>query len=243
MSTRCGTDTRFAMSFGNALRARSSRYSGDVLIRDAAPLGGGHDLVASLIFAWFLILISPLSSGLAINSGSSAIVKSSHVLVFDLSGNKIEPLSEPKAKAVALIFTRTDCPISNRYAPVLRDLNHRFTQRGVSFWLVYVDPHQEVEDVRQNIKDYGYDLHVALDPQHTLVKIAGVVVTPEVAVFSPQAQLLYRGRIDNQYVDFGKALPAPTRHDLELTLDAILSDRPVPRKTTPAVGCYISDLE
>ena len=204
---------------------------------------GGHDVVASLRFAWFLILISPFSLGLAINSGSSAIVKSPHVQVFDLSGNKVEPLSETKAKAVVLIFTRTDCPISNRYAPVLQDLNRRFAQRGVSFWLVYLDPHQKVEDVRQHVKDYGYHLHVALDPQHTLVKIAGVQVTPEVAVFSAQAQLLYRGRIDNQYVDFGKRLPAPTRNDLELTLDAILSDRPVPRKTTPAVGCYISDLE
>ena len=200
-------------------------------------------MVASLRYAGFLILISLLSSGLAINSSFSAIVTSPHVQVFDLSGNKVEPLSATKAKAVVLIFTRIDCPISNRYAPVLQELNRKFTQRGVSFWLVYLDPHQKVEEVRQHIKDFGYHLHVALDPQHTLVKIAGVQVTPEVAVFSPHAELLYRGRIDNQYVDFGKARPSPTRNDLELTLDAILSDRPVPRKTTPAVGCYISDLE
>ena len=200
-------------------------------------------MVASLRYAGFLILISLLSSGLAINSSFSAIVTSPHVQVFDLSGNKVEPLSATKAKAVVLIFTRIDCPISNRYAPVLQELNRKFTQRGVSFWLVYLDPHQKVEEVRQHIKDFGYHLHVALDPQHILVKIAGVQVTPEVAVFSPHAELLYRGRIDNQYVDFGKARPSPTRNDLELTLDAILSDRPVPRKTTPAVGCYISDLE
>jgi len=200
-------------------------------------------VVASLRYAGFLILISLLSSGLAINSSFSAIVTSPHVQVFDLSGNKVEPLSATKAKAVVLIFTRIDCPISNRYAPVLQELNRKFTQRGVSFWLVYLDPHQKVEEVRQHIKDFGYHLHVALDPQHILVKIAGVQVTPEVAVFSPHAELLYRGRIDNQYVDFGKARPSPTRNDLELTLDAILSDRPVPRKTTPAVGCYISDLE
>jgi len=200
-----------------------------------------HDVITS--FRWLQILISVFSLVFACNSGFSAAVKSPHVQVFDLSGNSVEPLADRQARVIVFVFVRTDCPISNRYAPVIQDLSHRFTARGVSFWLVYLDPHQKVQEVRQHIKDYAYDLHVALDPKHILVKIAGVQVTPEVAVFSPQAQLLYRGRIDNRYVDFGKARPAPTRNDLELTLDAILSGRPVPQETTPAVGCYISDLE
>ena len=200
-----------------------------------------HEVITS--FRWLQILISLFSLGFACNSGFFAAIKSPHVQVFDLSGNSVEPLADRQARVIVFVFVRTDCPISNRYAPVIQDLSHRFTARGVSFWLVYLDPRQKVQEVRQHIKDYQYDLHVALDPKHILVKIAGVQVTPEVAVFSPQAQLLYRGRIDNRYVDFGKARPAPTRNDLELTLDAILSGRPVPQETTPAVGCYISDLE
>lgn len=191
----------------------------------------------------FQILISLFSFAFAVNPGFSAAVKSSHVEVFDLSGNSVEPLADTQAEAIVLIFVRTDCPISNRYAPVIRDLSHRFIKRGVSFWLVYLDPRQKKEEVRRHLRDYAYDLHVALDPKHALVRFAGVQVTPEVAVFSRQAQLLYRGRIDNRYVNFGQARLAPTRNDLELTLDAILSGRPVPQKTTPAVGCYISDLE
>ena len=126
---------------------------------------------------------------------------------------------------------------------MIKELNKEFAVKGVAFWLIYVDPHQSPTEIRQHVEDYSYHLRVALDPKHRLVKIAGVLVTPEVAVFSSRGQLLYHGRIDNRYVDIGQRLPAPTRNDLELTLNAVLAGRPVPVATTPAVGCYISDLE
>ena len=60
--------------------------------------------------------------------------------VLDLEGRAVDPLDAPGATAVVLIFTRTDCPISNRYAPEVRRLYERFHDRGVRFWLVYPDP-------------------------------------------------------------------------------------------------------
>jgi hypothetical protein len=165
------------------------------------------------------------------------------IRLLDPDGHSVEPLSSSSAKATVLIFTRTDCPVSNRYAPVIQKLNQGFASQGVAFWLVYVDRHQSKEEIRQHIRDYGYRMNAVLDPAHILVKFAGVRVTPEVAVFSSDAKLLYRGRIDDQYVYLGKSLPAPTRHDLELALNSILEAKPVPDKTTPAVGCFISDLE
>lgn len=180
-----------------------------------------------------------LSAGVASCRSTAA----AQIRLLDLAGQTVDPLASTGAKATVLIFTRVDCPISNRYAPILEELNRRFAPQGVSFWLVYVDRHRTEEEIRQNVKDYGHRMHVVLDPAHRLVKIAGVRVTPEAAVFSSDAKLLYHGRIDDRYVDFGKALPAPTRKDLELTLNSILAARPVPEKATTAVGCYISDLE
>jgi hypothetical protein len=167
----------------------------------------------------------------------------STIRLLNLSGSKIAPLDGAKGHTTVFIFTRTDCPISNRYAPVINKLDKEFTPKGVVFWLVYVDPHQSAVEIRQHDKEYGYHLRVALDPDHKLVKLAEARVTPEAAVFSPHGQLLYHGRIDNSYVDIGKRLPSPTRNDLSLTLDAITTGQPIPNKTAPAVGCYISDLE
>jgi len=70
-------------------------------------------------------------------------------------------------------------------------------------------------------------------------------VTPEAAVFvpgGPRARLVYRGRIDDRYVAFGRVRAAPTTHDLEDAVAATLAGRPVPHDVTPAVGCFIPDL-
>ena len=41
---------------------------------------------------------------------------------------------------MVLLFIRTDCPISNRYAPDLERLYERFAPQGVEFRLVYPEP-------------------------------------------------------------------------------------------------------
>ena len=75
-----------------------------------------------------------------------------------------------------------------------------------------------------------------------LVRRAGATITPEAAVFGAAPEPLYLGRIDDRYVDFGKARPEATRHDLEQALDAVLDGRPVPEPRTEAIGCFIADL-
>src|SRR5258706_16318986 len=123
----------------------------------------------------------------------------------DLDGRQIEPLRAKDAKAIVFIFIRTDCPISNRYAPEVRRLYDKFSKSCVRFWLVYPDPDELSEIIRTHIEEHEYRLTPLRDPEHKLVKMTGVQVTPEAAVFSPSGRMVYRGRIDNRYVAFGKA--------------------------------------
>ena len=163
--------------------------------------------------------------------------------VLDLNGRPVDPFQEPGAKATVFLFVRSDCPISNRYAPEVGRLQEKFAPRGVIFWLVYVDPDEPAGQIRRHMQEYDYRFDALRDPGHTLVKMTGVGVTPEAAVFADEMRMVYRGRIDNRYVDFGKTRPAPTERDLAEALEAVLAGRPVPNPTTPAVGCYIPDLQ
>jgi hypothetical protein len=74
------------------------------------------------------------------------------------------------------------------------------------------------------------------------VKLTGVTVTPEAAVFDRARSLAYRGRIDNRYVSLGVERPAATEHTLADALDAVLARRPVPQRQAQAVGCFIVDF-
>jgi peroxiredoxin len=161
----------------------------------------------------------------------------------DLDGRQIEPLRARDAKAVVFIFIRTDCPISNRYAPEVRRLHEKFASSGVRFWLVYLDPDESTQVIRNHIKEYEYRLSALRDKGHKLVKMTGVQVTPEAAVFSPTGRMVYRGRIDDWYVAFGKARPSPTTRDLEQVLEAMLEGKQVTSRTTVAIGCFIPDLQ
>ena len=162
--------------------------------------------------------------------------------ILNLAGEPVDPFRPSDAKAIVLIFVSNECPISNRYAPELRRLHAQFASKGVTFWLVHPDPDESVEAIRKHAKDYDYPFAVLRDPQHALVKRAKARVTPEAAVFLPAGRLVYHGRIDNRFVDFGKERPAPTKHDLQETLTAILGGKSVTNATSPAIGCYISDL-
>ena len=140
-----------------------------------------------------------------------------------------------------LVFTTTDCPISNRYAPEIKRLATRFDGQ-VRFRLVYPVPSDSEASIREHVKKFGYTLQWERDTRQALVRKTGVTVTPEVAIVDSAGKLLYRGRIDDRYIEFGKDRPQPTVRDLERSLEAVIAGKPVPVAETRAIGCFISDL-
>jgi thiol-disulfide isomerase/thioredoxin len=166
----------------------------------------------------------------------------------DLEGRPSRLLIADDARATVLVFIGSTCPISNRYAPTLIELAAAYAERGVEFVLVYVDPYEEVEAIREHRADYGLDMRALRDPHHALVARCGATITPEAAVLIPVAsggqapeawRLAYRGRIDDTWDDLTHKRPAATRSDLGAALEAVLAGRPVEPETTRAVGCLI----
>lgn len=162
--------------------------------------------------------------------------------VFELDRGPVDPFADGVAKATVLLFTRSDCPISNRYAPEVGRLVDAWSPRGVAFFLVYVDPRQPDAEVRTHVSDHGYRCRVLLDRRHELVALAGATITPEAAVFGPGRALLYRGRIDDRFPELNVMRAQPTRRELADALAAILAGHAPAVAEAPAVGCVIEDL-
>lgn len=161
---------------------------------------------------------------------------------FDLAGKSVDPLQAAGGRVVVLVFVRTDCPVSNRYAPTIQRLSEAHSGK-VAFWLVYPSKSESAEAIRKHESEYGYKIPALRDPQHVLVKESQVQITPEVAVFDANRKLIYHGRIDNLYEDIGRARSAATTHELEDAISAALGGKSLAANATHAVGCYISDLE
>src|SRR5262245_46581169 len=163
--------------------------------------------------------------------------------VLDLDGRAVDPVAlAAGAKAAVFVFTATDCPIANRYAPDIQKLSSDFAADGVRVWLVYADPHETTASIREHLRRYEYRLPALRDTHHDFVRFTRVTVSPEAAIVGPRGELLYHGRIDDRWTDFGRNRPMPTRRDLAEALRAILDGRPVPPAGGPAIGCTLADF-
>ena len=135
--------------------------------------------------------------------------------VTNLAGDPVQLKLEERQVPAVLIFLSTDCPISNRYA----------------------------EKIQKNLKEFELSCEAWRDTKHILVNSAEVSITPEVTVFVPSVGFIYRGRIDDRYVDFGRKRTAATTNDLRKILVQIENGKVPSRTITKAVGCHIPKLK
>lgn len=143
---------------------------------------------------------------------------------------------------MVLIFVRRDCPISGRYAPTIQRLSSEHP-KDTHFFLVFPDKSDSAADIRKYLDDFHYSIPAVRDPSHVLVKLAHAQFTPEAAVLNKKGALVYHGRIDDLYVSFGHARPAPTTQELQDAIAAALAGRHPVHEQVAGIGCYISDLE
>jgi thiol-disulfide isomerase/thioredoxin len=146
------------------------------------------------------------------------------------------------ANVEVFIFVRTDCPITNRYAPELLRIAKEFQGRNVAFYLVYPDPNENKRAIENHMAEYGFPGTPLRDPDHKLEQRAHATVAPEAAVFDAAGNLKYHGRIDDRFPSPGVAKPAAQVHDLEDAIFAVLAGKPVAHPETRAVGCSLIDL-
>jgi hypothetical protein len=134
------------------------------------------------------------------------------------------------------IFVRTDCPISNRYAPTVAKLQREFAP--VRFQLVYPEPGATQESIDKHKREYGLGaIPAVLDAELMRVRKAGVRVTPEAVVFADDGALVYRGRIDDRQASL-RVARAPQKQDLR----EVLRRLPARLVETRAIGCAIEGL-
>jgi thiol-disulfide isomerase/thioredoxin len=148
-----------------------------------------------------------------------------------------------REKATVFIFVATECPNSNSYAPILARLYREYAPRGFAFFNVYSDPSDSMSAVRKHDADFEVPFSALLDPHQTLARETGARSTPEVVILGSQGQQLYRGRVDNRFIEPGKTRYQPTENDLEEALQAIVQGKPVPHPVTRTIGCAIPGIE
>ena len=175
----------------------------------------------------------------------SSIVACAAPIRFDLASTDGARYSSSRlgdSSATVLVFLATDCPISNRYSPLLHQMEIQYRAARVRFLAVFSEAAISAQSAKKHLAEFGLEMPGLIDPTASLARQSGARVTPEVVVLSPAGSVLYRGRIDDRYVDWGKTREAPTEHDLRDSLDSVLAGKAVARPVTKALGCAIAGV-
>jgi hypothetical protein len=146
-------------------------------------------------------------------------------------------------RARVFLFVRSDCPITNRYAPELQRIAKEFAGREVEFWMVYADSSEAPEAIESHMSQYHFPGKPLRDPRHQLVKRAQATVAPEAAVFDAHGSLVYHGRIDDLWISPGKSRSVARTHELHDVIAAVLAGKPSPYREAPAIGCSLADVQ
>jgi hypothetical protein len=140
-----------------------------------------------------------------------------------------------KARVEVVLFLAVDCPIANRYVPELRELAKEFREaewRGVFT--------TEAGRIAKWEAEFAPGFAVARDEGKRERKRAGATRTPEAAVYW-DGRLVYRGRIDDRYVSWGKSRTEATRRELRMVLEALRRGEKPAVPWAKAVGCFLEN--
>jgi peroxiredoxin len=142
-------------------------------------------------------------------------------------------------KAIVLVFTGTECPMSNSYAPELAQMQLDYAPRGIQFLGVNALPEETLPQMAAHAKEYKITFPVLKDVRQSLAQELAAKTTPEVFVLDAERVVRYRGRIDDGFAQRTQKRQVVGKRELKDALEALLAGKPVQTAYVPSLGCAI----
>ncbi|MCB0645621.1 MAG: redoxin family protein [Saprospiraceae bacterium] len=148
------------------------------------------------------------------------------------------PAHQEKDTTVYL-FLLHDCVICQSYAPSLEKIHQEYKDR-FDFVAVFPNFISKKPDIETFMKENGLNMTTKTDYFKGLTKKLGLEVTPTAVVFDEvNEEILYFGRIDDEFASLGVRRSVVKEFDLLNALRGLSSKSDYVKSTSP-VGCFIN---
>jgi len=138
-----------------------------------------------------------------------------------------------------LVFLDPECPISAQYVPQLNRIADWCGKHQVDLVGVLSRPSLKRADVLQFREEFAVGFSLIHDVDQELFEQLRPSHVPEAFVVRRDGSLVYRGRIDDLYLEVGRKRPAVTKSDLEEALARLAAGDKDSATSTEPVGCPI----
>ncbi len=145
-----------------------------------------------------------------------------------------------KGKGLVVIFSCNHCPYVQAYEDRMIDLYNDFSPRGIEILVINSNedityPDDSFENMKRRAQAKGFPFPYLRDESQDVAKAFGATHTPEIFLMNSDGQLVYTGRIDDNWKEADRV----KSQDLKAAMEALISDEPIREPETYAIGCTI----
>lgn len=144
------------------------------------------------------------------------------------------------AEILVVVFTCNHCPYAKASEDRLIEIQDDYRDQGVR--LVAINPNDDRKypddsfaSMKERAADKGFNFPYLRDEGQEVARAYDAACTPDIFVFGRDRQLIYNGRIDDNWQHPEQV----KRRDLRAVLDAALKGKTVGFEHVPSMGCSI----
>ena len=141
--------------------------------------------------------------------------------------------------AIVLYFNSVECPVTNRYLPILKKLQERFADRQVTIATINSNQHDSLEDIQQHAGEFGLEFSILQDASGEVARSLGAKRTAEAILLDRHLKVRYRGVVDDRF-ERGTTRPRAKNNFLADAIDAVLKGRMVDTSLTRVEACPLN---
>jgi len=201
-----------------------------------------RNIIVGLLPGLFIVLIAPFIGEAQAdepapvpNEANKYSDVTASLVALDVNGKVVD--LGARTRPSAIVFLARECPLANKYLPELNRLAAEFRTAGADLYGVLFERSLDRAAARKHLTEYRVEFSVLLDTSGELVERFQPRRTPEAFVIDSRGTIVYRGRIDDGYVNVGRPRAKVTSHDLADAMRAVLAGEAVSISATEPIGC------
>jgi len=145
-----------------------------------------------------------------------------------------------KSPVLAVIFSCNHCPYVQAYEDRIMALQAEFKDKGVQFVAINANdatgyPEDSFDNMGKRAKEKKFNFPYLRDESQEVAKAYGATHTPHLFVFDSNRELIYTGKIDDNWQEPKQV----KRQYLREALQALVEGKKPPERETFAIGCTI----
>jgi len=178
-----------------------------------------------------------------VNTPSTMLPLGTQLPGFDLPDydGKMHSSQNFDSKPVLVMFICNHCPFVKHIVENLSERTKEYQAQGVQVVAIMSNdidkyPDDSPEKMKEFAEQHNFSFPYLYDESQEVAKAYHAACTPDLYLFNPDHELVYRGQFDSSRP--GKDIPV-TGEDLTNAVENLMDGEPISTKQTPSIGCNI----